>query len=108
MSFFLRFMALTLPTLKKLNMYSRFVKILKFIQIIGYLGVLIIAGIYSKLIFASYLFFLFGIYNGVNTIAFLICVIFFCLVYYIRTQTIIVVIDLLNRIEINTRNSSRS
>ena len=35
-------------------------------------------------------------------------VIFSCFINYIGTQTIIVVINLLNRIEINTRNSRRN
>ena len=101
MSLFLRFITLTLPKLKKPNMYSRFVKILKWLQILGYIGVLIIVGIYATFITPLSL--------GINyTILFLVYGIFLCLVNYIVTQTIIAVIDLLNRIEINTRNSRRN
>jgi hypothetical protein len=82
-------------------MYSRFVKILKFIQILGYIGVLIIGSFYVKRMAP------FGL-GTPYTILFLVYLIFLCLLNYIGTQTIISVIDLLNRIEINTRNSRQN
>jgi hypothetical protein len=33
---------------RELSMYSRFVVILKFLQLLGYIGALILAGIYAK------------------------------------------------------------
>jgi hypothetical protein len=87
-------------------MYSRFVKILKFIQILGYVGVLIIGSIYVTIL-PPIISPLFGL-GTLDTILFLVYLIFLCLVNYIGTQTIISVIDLLNRIEINTRNSRQN
>ncbi len=82
-------------------MYSRFVKILKLSQILGYVGVLIIASIYTTFVPA----WSFGIYG---TILALLYIIFLCLANYIGTQTIIAVVELLNRIESNTRNSRQN
>lgn len=79
-------------------MYSRFIKILKFIQILGYIASIIIAGAYSSYIR------IFTTNNLLFIISFLFFAIFLCLANYITTQTVIAVIDLLNRIEINTRN----
>lgn len=82
-------------------MYSRLVNILKFIQFLGYIGIFIIASIYATFMRPFLL-------RIEYTILFLVYVIFLCLVNYIGTQTIIAVIDLLNRIEINTRNSRQN
>ncbi|OKH18987.1 hypothetical protein NIES593_21525 [Hydrococcus rivularis NIES-593] len=73
-------------------MYSRFVKILKFIQLLGYIAAIFIAYFYSSFLF-----------NRVGVV-FLVTVTYLCLANYIVTQPIIAVIDLLNRIETNTRN----
>jgi hypothetical protein len=78
-------------------MYSRFVVILKFLQLLGYIGALILAGIYAK-VYALLL-------SGINDkVFFLVFAIFLCLANYMGTQIIIAVIALLNRIETNTRN----
>ena len=82
-------------------MYSQFVEILKFLQILGYVGVLIIAGIYTTFLPA----WSFGIYGIITA---LLYVTFLCVTNYMVTQTIIAVINLLSRIEINTRNSRRN
>ena len=82
-------------------MYSQFVEILKFLQILGYVGVLIIAGIYTTFLPA----WSFGIYGIIIA---LLYVTFLCVTNYMVTQTIIAVINLLSRIEINTRNSRRN
>jgi hypothetical protein len=74
-------------------MYSRFVTILKFLQLLGYVGLFIIALNYS--------------YMTYNKIDFLIRVGFLCFWIYIGTQTPIAIVDILNRIEINTRNLRR-
>jgi hypothetical protein len=71
-------------------MYSQFVLTLKFLQLLGYVGSFIIA------INCSY-----STYNGMD---FLIRVGLLCFCNYIITQTPIAIVDILNRIEINTRN----
>ncbi len=78
---------------KKLSMYSRFIIILQLLQLLGYIGALYVASIDATL---------------VQPLSFLLYAIFLCLANYITTQTIIAVIDLLNRIEINTRNSRQN
>ena len=83
-------------------MYSQFVKILRIIQKLGFIASVILAGLYS-----SY-FSLFTDKNILLIIPFLILSIIFCLANYITTQTVIAVIDLLNRIEHNTRNSRQN
>jgi hypothetical protein len=37
-------------------------------------------------------------------VSFLVCAVFLCFCNYIATQTPIAIVDILNRIEINTRN----
>ena len=87
-------------------MYSRFVKILKFVQILDYIDALLLALIYAK-VAALPLAVVFGI-NYNYKIFFLLFAIFLCFVNYLGTQTIIAVIDLINRIESNTRNMRRN
>ncbi|PSB10526.1 hypothetical protein C7B62_09210 [Pleurocapsa sp. CCALA 161] len=85
-------------------MYSQLVTILKFFQLLGYIGALILAVMYAKL--AS----LYTIESNYKTLflVFLVLSVLLCVANYIGTQTIIVVIDLLNKIEINTRNSRQN
>jgi len=85
-------------------MYSRFVKILKFLQLLGYVGAIIFAAFYS--------FFITSFGFSINkefyvVVIFLVFATFLCFTNYIGTQTIIAIIDLLNRIETNTRNMRR-
>jgi len=82
-------------------MYSRFVVILKFLQLLGYIGALILAGIYAK-VYAL-------LSSEINDkVFFLVFAIFLCFANYMGTQIIIAVIALLNRIEINTRNQRQN
>ena len=83
-------------------MYSRFIKVLKFVQILGYIASVLVAASYF-----SYFRLLIISNNLLLIIPFLFAAIL-CLVNYITTQTVIVVIDLLSRIEINTRNSRQN
>ncbi|NJP22378.1 MAG: hypothetical protein HC763_28980 [Hydrococcus sp. CRU_1_1] len=78
-------------------MYSRFVTILKFLQLLGYVGSLIFAIAISMSQVSI-------IYSGVY---FLGVAVFLCFWIYITTQTPIAIVDILNRIEINTRNLRR-
>jgi hypothetical protein len=82
-------------------MYSRFVQILKFLQLLGYIGSLIFAIAISLTSFS--------INSGVrgvisSGVSFLVIALFLCFWIYMATQTPIAIVDILNRIEINTRN----
>jgi uncharacterized membrane protein len=92
-------------------MYSRFVKVLKFFQLLSYIGVIVTGSIFATMMSPIIMSFIIMTPFGLGTpyrILFLVYLIFLCLVNYIGTQTIISVIDLLNRIEINTRNSRQN
>lgn len=97
-----------------MSMYSRYVKILKFLQILGHIGSFIVAGfctVYYEIYYNSVLvwneFFLKINYYSVHAFFWFLAILL-CFANYIGTQTIIAVVDLLNRIEINTRNSKRN
>ncbi|MDF5720582.1 MAG: hypothetical protein PUP91_08865 [Rhizonema sp. PD37] len=92
------------PSISNQNrLYTRFITALKIIQYIGYF----LAAAYTTLSFIS----LSQIPSGANGLGFLtlftlIWALIACLTVYISTQSLIAIIDLLSRIERNTRIES--
>lgn len=83
------------------RLYTRLITTLKIFQFIGYF----IVGIYSIVIFSIFgQTLIFGGFNNILVFGSLIYVVIACIIIYIFTEVLIAIIDLLSRIERNTRS----
>lgn len=83
------------------RLYTRLITTIKIFQFIGYF----IVGIYSIVIFSIFgQTFIFSGFNNILVFGSLIYVVIACIVIYIFTEVLIAIIDLLSRIERNTRS----
>ena len=80
------------------RLYTRFIKILKIVQIIGYC----IVALYAVLISINLPFLGYGM--GLLRLLPIVWALVSCTIVYITTQALIAIIDLLSRIEQNTRS----
>lgn len=83
------------------RLYTRFISVLKAIQYFGYFVVVA----FSLIILFGSGFFQLGFFTiSIPFIVVLLQAIVGCLIVYVTTQSLIAIIDLLSRIELNTRS----
>ena len=81
------------------RLYKGLITTLKILQFVGYLVVALYSFVVITLFSDSYIFY----YRQLGVILALISLIIGCIIVYVTTQVFIAIIDLLSRIEENTR-----